>query len=222
MSQAGNQKQREILAFIERFQEENGYAPSVREIGSAVGLSSTSTVHSHLQKLQEQGLIARERYKSRATAAPREEPKLVEPALGKGGPLPENSFLLNHEVCSIPVVGSVAAGVPILAEENIEDAIPLPTEFLRGDANEHFILNVRGDSMVDAGILDGDYLVVRSQSTARNGEIVVAMIDGEATVKRFYRERDCVRLQPENDLYKPIIRRDVQVLGLVVSLLRRM
>ncbi|MBP3371645.1 MAG: transcriptional repressor LexA [Clostridia bacterium] len=227
MSQAGIRKQMEILDFIERFQEENGYSPTVREIGAAVGLSSPSSVHNHIKSLTEKGLLQRDEKKSRvmrvaAAESPKEEKK-VEPVVKKAAPIvkADDDFMIRHSVDSIPVVGNVAAGVPILAEENVEDTIPLSTDFIRGDASDTFILNVHGDSMINAGILDGDYVVVHSQSTARNGEIVVAMLDNEATVKRFYRESDHIRLQPENDYYEPIRSRDVQVVGKVVALLRR-
>jgi len=227
MSQAGIRKQMEILDFIERFQEENGYSPTVREIGAAVGLSSPSSVHNHIKSLTEKGLLQRDEKKSRvmrvAAAESSKEEKKAEPAVQKATPIvkADDDFMIRHSVDSIPVVGNVAAGVPILAEENVEDTIPLSTDFIRGDASDTFILNVHGDSMINAGILDGDYVVVHSQSTARNGEIVVAMLDNEATVKRFYRESDHIRLQPENDFYEPIRSRDVQVVGKVVALLRR-
>ena len=230
MSQAGNRKQMEILDFIERFQEENGYSPTVREIGAAVGLSSPSSVHNHIKSLTEKGLLQRDEKKSRVMRVANEtvrEPK-KSAASAQSAPkasaptaMANDDFMIRHSVDSIPVVGSVAAGVPILAEENVEDTIPLSTDFIRGDASDTFILNVHGDSMINAGILDGDYVVVHSQSTARNGEIVVALLDNEATVKRFYREIDHIRLQPENDYYEPIRSRDVQVVGKVVALLRK-
>lgn len=231
MSRAGTQKQMEILKFIESFQEENGYSPTVREICTAVGLSSTSTVHSHLLKLTQQGYLQRDGRKSRVTRVvqdlDKKESEEIETthtnAAVKAAPVQaDDAFLLQHRIDNIPVIGDVAAGVPILAEENVEDAFPLPVDFVRGDSSDTFILNVHGDSMINAGILNGDYVVVHSQHTARNGEIVVAMIDGSATVKRFYRESDHIRLQPENDHYEPIRSRDVQVLGRVVALLRRM
>ncbi len=224
MSVAGTRKQMEILAFIEQFQEENGYAPTVREICAAVGLTSTSTVHSHLKKLTERGLLQRDEKKSRvmriskSTGFDQEETTQS----SQMPPQADDAFLLHQQIQQIPVVGNVAAGSPILAEQNVESAFPLPVDFIRGDASDTFILNVHGDSMINAGILDGDFVVVHSQNTARNGDIVVAMIDDEATVKRFYREKDHIRLQPENDLYEPIRSQDVKVLGLVVALFRRM
>lgn len=224
MSVAGTRKQMEILAFIEQFQEENGYAPTVREICAAVGLTSTSTVHSHLKKLTERGLLQRDEKKSRvmriskSTGFDQEETTQSSQMPAQA----DDAFLLHQQVQQIPVVGNVAAGSPILAEQNVESAFPLPVDFIRGDASDTFILNVHGDSMINAGILDGDFVVVHSQNTARNGDIVVAMIDDEATVKRFYREKDHIRLQPENDLYEPIRSQDVKVLGLVVALFRRM
>ena len=224
MSVAGTRKQMEILAFIEQFQEENGYAPTVREICAAVGLTSTSTVHSHLKKLTERGLLQRDEKKSRvmriskSTGFDQEETTQSSQMPAQA----DDAFLLHQQVQQIPVVGNVAAGSPILAEQNVESAFPLPVDFIRGDASDTFILNVHGDSMINAGILDGDFVVVHSQNTARNGDIVVAMIDDEATVKRFYREKDHIRLQPENDLYEPIRSQDVKVLGLVVALFRKM
>ena len=226
MSVAGTHKQMEILAFIEKFQEENGYSPTVREICAAVGLTSTSTVHSHLKKLTERGLLQRDEKKSRVMRI--SKPAVLSDMEGLTAdssalvPQADDAFFLHQQVQQIPVVGNVAAGTPILAEQNVESAFPLPVDFIRGDASDTFILNVHGDSMVNAGILDGDFVVVHSQNTARNGEIVVAMIEDEATVKRFYREKDYIRLQPENDMYEPICSRDVKVLGLVVALFRKM
>jgi repressor LexA len=224
MSVAGTRKQMEILAFIEQFQEENGYAPTVREICAAVGLTSTSTVHSHLKKLTERGLLQRDEKKSRVMRISKST-GFDQDEITQSSEMPaqaDDAFLLHQQIQQIPVVGNVAAGSPILAEQNVESAFPLPVDFIRGDASDTFILNVHGDSMINAGILDGDFVVVHSQNTARNGDIVVAMIDDEATVKRFYREKDHIRLQPENDLYEPIRSQDVKVLGLVVALFRRM
>ncbi|MBQ6476407.1 MAG: transcriptional repressor LexA [Clostridia bacterium] len=225
MSRAGSQKQMEILDFIEDFQEENGYSPSVREICAAVGLSSTSSVHQHLKSLEVKGYLIRDEKKSRVMKVVRSSRekqntrKSFDPY--QYVPTSDDEFMLHHAIEGIPIVGNVAAGVPILAEQNIEDMIPLPLSFIRGDSTDTFILNVHGDSMIQAGILDGDYVVVHSQITARNGEIVVAMIDDEVTVKRFFKEADYIRLQPENDMYSPILVRDVQILGKVVALLRQ-
>lgn len=197
--------QERILAYIQSEIRDKGYAPSVREIGEAVGLKSTSTVHGHLMRLEKKGLLHRDAMKPRAMglAAAAEPPEADAP-----------------DVRRIPVVGRVAAGLPILAEENIEEELPLPCGFT--GEGEHFILRVRGDSMIEAGILDGDYIVVRKQPDASNGEIVVAMVEDSATVKRFYKENGHFRLQPENSTMEPIIVPDVVILGKVVTLLRRM
>ena len=198
--------QRKILAYIQSEIRERGYAPSVREIGEAVGLKSTSTVHGHLMRLEKKGLLHRDAMKPRAMGL----------AASAGPAEPDDA----PDVRRIPVVGRVAAGMPILAEENIEEELPLPSGF--AGEGEHFILRVRGDSMIEAGILDGDYIVVRKQPDASNGEIVVAMVEDGATVKRFYKENGHFRLQPENSTMEPIIVPEVVILGKVVSLLRRM
>jgi repressor LexA len=204
-------RQEQILDFIRAEIHRKGYPPSVREIGEAIGLSSSSTVHSHLAALESKGFIRRDPSKPRALEVL--DFRDSEAAIDYGA------------VSAVPVVGQVAAGQPILAAENIEQTLPLPAEF----AGEHtFILRVRGDSMVDAGILDGDFVVVRQQETAVNGDIVVAMIademsgEPEATVKTFYREADRVRLQPESSALDPIYVTDVTILGRVVALFRRM
>ncbi len=203
MGRGLTRRQAEILTFIQRYSETHGYPPSVREIGRALGLTSSSTVHSHLAALEKKGYLHRDPSKPRALEILRDEhampPKKLVP---------------------LPVVGRVAAGTPILAEENIEDYMLLPTEFLRdGDG---FILHVRGDSMIEDGIQDGDYLIVRKQPTAHDGDIVVARIEDEATVKRFYREDGHVRLQPANPAVEPIRTRDIHIEGKVVGLIRRM
>ncbi|PKM79255.1 MAG: repressor LexA [Firmicutes bacterium HGW-Firmicutes-13] len=195
-------RQEEILKFIKEEVQQKGYPPSVREIGKAVGLSSSSTVHAHLSQLEKKGYIRRDPTKPRAI-------ELLE----------DSSYLPFRDITPVPIVGSVTAGRPVLAEENIIEYFPLPKEFVRQDA--FFMLNVEGDSMINAGILDGDYVIVRQQSTANNGEIVVALIEDEATVKRFYKEDGYYRLQPENDFYEPIIIQNVNVLGKVVGLFRR-
>jgi len=205
----GTQKPRgdmqgKILAYIQQVIELRGYAPSVREIGEAVGLKSTSTVHGHLTRLEKKGLLHRDAMKPRAMGLSGE--KRLDPDI-------------TASVSNIPLVGRVAAGSPILAEENTEAVFPMPFEFV-GDG-ELFMLRVRGDSMINAGILNDDYIVVRSQPDAQNGEIVVALIEDEATVKRFYKEDGHFRLQPENDFMEPIIVPEVTILGKVVSLLRK-
>ena len=200
-------RQRQVLDFIKAEVALKGFPPTVRDIGQAVGLHSSSTVHAHLGALEAKGLIRRDPSKPRALEVlERDAPS----------PLPAVSANVVH----LPVVGSVAAGVPTLAAENVESMMPLPTELVRDDAT--FVLRVKGDSMVEAGILDGDYVVVREQPTAHNGEIVVAQIEDEATVKRFFREADRVRLQPENSSMEPIYVRDVTILGKVVAVFRRL
>ena len=201
-------RQRQVLDFIKAEVARQGFPPTVRDIGQAVGLRSSSTVHAHLGALEAKGLIRRDPSKPRALEVLEKTEKLVAPA----PPL--------SNVVRLPVVGAVAAGVPTLATENIETMLSLPTELVRDDAT--FVLRVKGDSMVEAGILDGDYVVVREQPDAVNGEIVVAQIEDEATVKRFFRESDRIRLQPENASMEPIYARDVQILGKVVAVFRRM
>lgn len=196
--------QNRILSYIHETIEMRGYPPSVREIGEAVGLKSTSTVHGHLIRLEKKGLLRRDAMKPRAMGLPKEDVQ---------------SLSASDGVKLIPVVGNVAAGSPILAEENIDEHLAIPQE-LAGDG-EHFILRVRGDSMIQAGILHDDYLVVRRQAEAHNGEIVVALIDDDATVKRFFKEHGHFRLQPENDSMQPIIVPQVIILGKVVSLFRQ-
>lgn len=197
--------QEKILAYIESEIRSRGYAPSVREIGEAVGLKSTSTVHGHLMRLEKKGLLHRDAMKPRA--------------MGLSTPPTAEEDTSTH-VCQIPVVGRVAAGMPILAEENIEELMALPEDFV--GEGEHFILRVRGESMIQAGIFNDDYIIVRKQPDARNGEIVVALVEDEATVKRFYKENGYFRLQPENDAMIPIIVPAVTVLGKVVGLMRRL
>lgn len=195
--------QARILAYIEQEIRTRGYAPSVREIGEAVGLKSTSTVHGHLTRMEKKGLLRRDAMKPRAIG--------LSTAFS---PFDENASLRE-----IPVVGRVAAGTPILAEENIEETMTLPEEMV--GSGELFILRVRGESMIQAGIMNDDYIVVHRQMNANNGEIVVAMIDDEATVKRFYKENGHIRLQPGNDAMEPIIVPEVMILGKVVSLIRK-
>ena len=203
MGRGLTRRQAEILTFIQRFADTHGYPPSVREIGRALGLTSSSTVHSHLAALEKKGFLRRDPSKPRALEILRDE-RSIPP----------------KKVIPLPVVGHVAAGTPILAQENIEDYFPLPADFVR-DADT-FILRVRGDSMIGVGIYDGDFVIVRRQPTARDGDIVVARIEDEATVKRFYREADHIRLQPENPALEPILARDVHIEGKVVGLIRRM
>lgn len=198
-----NERQRGILAFIQQRTKSQGYPPSVREIGQAVGLKSSSTVHMYLCQLEELGFIRRDPAKPRAIIVTEE---------------PKDTLELN--VQQIPVLGKVAAGAPILAEENIESYMAVPSDLL-GKGN-YYILRVQGESMIDAGILDNDYVIVREQRDAANGEIVVALIEDEATVKRFYRMADHYKLQPENSSMEPIITHELTILGKVAGLLRRM
>ncbi len=201
-------RQRQVLEYIRAEIHRRGFPPSVREIGAAVGLSSSSTVHSHLAALEAKGFIRRDPSKPRALEV--FDYRDTERAVDYG------------QVHAVPLVGQVAAGQPILAAENIEATLPLPAELASEDT---FILRVRGESMIDAGILDGDFVVVRQQRTADNGDIVVAMIDEEATVKRYFREGSRIRLQPENPSMEPIYadqHADFAVLGKVVALFRRL
>ncbi len=197
------ERQQRILDVIRRFTAERGYPPSVREIGERVGLSSSSTIHAHLKTLERRGLISRDPTKPRA---------LRSTIPDSGSAVPETIVL--------PVVGKVAAGVPITAQENIEGEFVLPAAFAR--ASHGFMLRVQGDSMIDAAILDGDLIVVQPQRSAENGQIVVAMLDGEATVKRFYKEDGRVRLQPENAAMEPIYASDVAIVGRVEAVVRKL
>lgn len=196
-------RQQAILSFIQGEIQRKGYPPSVREIGEAVGLSSSSTVHAHLSHLEEMGYIRRDPTKPRAIEV------LV------GGQSGEQ----RRKLIQLPILGRVAAGQPLLAEENVEDFFPIPRDF--GPVDEAFMLRVRGESMIEAGIYDGDLVVVQRTSEAENGAIVVAMIEDEATVKRFYRESGHIRLQPENQTMEPIYATDVIVIGRVIGLVRR-
>lgn len=209
-------RQLAIYDFIRSYSDEHGYPPSVREIGAAVGLASPSTVHMHLKVLEEQGLIRRDSKKPRTIEVVGDrEP---EHARDDSQPLASVTQDLSANVIRLPLIGRVAAGVPILAEQNVEETLALPTSVV-GDASS-FVLRVRGESMINAGIFDGDYIVVREQHDAHDGEIVVALIDDSATVKTFYRERDRIRLQPENDTMEPIYVRDPVILGRVTALIR--
>ncbi|MDO4291989.1 MAG: transcriptional repressor LexA [Eubacteriales bacterium] len=195
-------KQQEILDYIKDEILKRGYPPAVREICEAVHLKSTSSVHSHLETLEKNGFIRRDPTKPRAIE------------------IMDDSFqVLRTEMTSLPVVGNVAAGQPIFAEENIESYLPIPAEAVPAGA-PCFVLNVRGDSMVNAGILSGDQIFVQSCQDAHNGEIVVALLDDSATVKTFYREGDHIRLQPENDSMDPIIVKDCQIIGRVFGMMR--
>lgn len=194
-------KQSEILDFIKKEIRDKGYPPSVREICSAVGLKSTSTVHGHLERLEKKGFIRRDPTKPRAIEV-------------------MDEYGTKKEMINIPVVGKVTAGQPILAVQNIEDVYPIPMDLIQTNS-QTFILKVQGESMIEAGIFDGDYLIVEQKPTAENGEIVVALIDDGATVKTFYKENGYIRLQPQNPTMAPILVRDVKILGKVIGLFRR-
>lgn len=208
-------RQLAIYDFIRSYTDEHGYPPSVREIGAAVGLASPSTVHMHLKVLEERGLIKRDSKKPRTIEVMQDRQS---PDADAGQPLASVSEDVGSNVIRLPLVGRVAAGVPILAEQNVEETLALPASVV-GDASS-FVLRVRGESMVNAGIYDGDYIVVKEQRDAHDGEIVVALIDDSATVKTFYRERDRVRLQPENDTMSPIYVENPIILGRVTALIR--
>ena len=197
------EKQSEILEYIKAQILERGFPPAVREICEAVHLKSTSSVHSHLETLEKNGYIRRDPTKPRAIEI-----------------LDESFNLTRREMAQVPIIGRVAAGEPLLAEQNIEDYFPIPVERLPN--NQTFLLRVRGDSMVNVGILDGDYILVEQRPTAENGEIVVALVEDGATVKRFFKEDGHYRLQPENDAMDPIIVDDVTILGKMIGLLRFM
>ena len=192
-------KEKEIYEYIKQQIEEAGYPPSVREICNAVGLSSPSTVHRYINSLEEKGYIIKADSKKRAIKLAKQENGI--------------------DVLSVPVVGFVAAGQPILAEENIEEYFPLPINYAKN--TDMFMLKVKGESMINAGILDGDYVIVEQKETAKNGEIVVALLDDSATVKTFYKEKDHIRLQPENDALEPIIKKDAKIIGKVSGIFRK-
>ena len=208
-------RQAAIYDYICSYSAEHGYPPSVREIGTAVGLASPSTVHMHLKSLEELGLIKRDSKKPRTIEVMSK--KSEDEASVATASVTQD---INDNVITLPLVGRVAAGMPILAEQNVEESLTLPTSIV-GDASS-FILRVRGESMVNAGIFDGDYIVVKEQSDAHDGEIVVALIDDSATVKTFYREKDRIRLQPENDTMGPIYADNPVILGKVTALIRSM
>ena len=216
MARKITKRQQQIYDFIRSYQTEKGYPPSVREMAAAVGLSSPSTVHAHLSALEAHGLIKRDKTKPRALEVFEQEGN------------PDNNLDISQEspvpemrgVVSLPLVGRVAAGMPILAEQNIEDTFSIPTEIASDSSS--FILEVHGNSMINVGIYKVYYIIVRAEPSARNGDIVVAMIDGSATVKTFYKERGRVRLQPENDAMEPIFADNPTILGKVVALMRRL
>ena len=206
-------KEKAILKFIEEQVIENGYPPSVREIGKAIGLSSTATVHAYLAKLEKQGYIKKEDKKGRTL-------KVIKGTDGQQIIKENKNFYTQRELVDVPVIGKITAGQPILAVENVTDTFPIPIDFVGN--SESFMLTVRGESMIEAGILDGDYILVKKQDNASNGEIVVAFIEDEATVKTFYKENGHIRLQPENHTMDPIIVPDCKILGKVAGVFRKM
>lgn len=211
-------RQKQILKYITKQIQTNGYAPSVREIGKAVGLSSTATVHSYLKKLEELGYIKKENQKGRTLRILKQEDEFYDASkLAKSS---QKAFFNKKELVDVPLVGKITAGSPILAVQNITDTFPIPIDVVGNSMS--FMLVVSGESMIEAGILDGDFILVRRQSVAENGEIVVALIDDEATVKTFYKEADHIRLQPENSTMDPIIVPDCQILGKVIGVFRKM
>lgn len=199
-----SQKQIEILLYIKSEIQRQGYPPAVREICKGVNLKSTSTVHGHLEKLESKGYIRKDPTKPRAIEILDKE---------------DDFLLIKKKTVDIPIVGKVTAGSPILAVENIEDTYPVPVELVEG--HDVFLLKVQGESMIDAGILDGDLVLVKEQKSANNGEIVVALLEDEATIKRFYKEKSRIRLQPENQFMSPIYADEVSILGKAIGLFRR-
>ena len=214
-------RQKQILRYITKQIDKNGYAPSVREIGKAVGLSSTATVHSYLKQLEAMKYIKKENQKGRTLRILKKEDDRYDSAREeKEKSEPMKAFYNRKEMVDVPIVGKITAGAPILAVENITDTVPVPVDFAGN--SQCFMLLVSGESMIEAGILDGDLILVRRQNVAENGQIIVALIDDEATVKTFYKEKDHIRLQPENSTMDPIIVPDCQILGKVIGVFRKM
>ena len=207
-----NKREKAIIKYIEKQILANGYPPSVREIGKAVGLNSTATVHGYLEKLKQKGYLKKETQKGRAL-------KVLKGGLTEKNEKQDKPFYGGKELVEVPVIGKITAGEPILAVENITDTFPIPLDFVGN--SESFMLVVRGESMIEAGILDGDYILVKKQNTANNGEIVVALIEDEATVKTFYKEKGYIRLQPENSTMDPIIVPNCEILGKVAGVFRK-
>lgn len=208
MNDTMTKRQKAVYECVQSFIAEKGYGPTVRDICERMGLSSPSTVHVHLNALEEKGFINRDPLKSRSITLADDSQNTLASLVAH-----------NETIVNLPVVGDVAAGVPLLAEENITDHISLPIDIVGDSAS--FLLSVHGDSMIEAGINDGDYIVVKEQQTADNGDIVVALIEDGATVKRFYKEADHIRLQPENSSMDPILVHDCSIVGKVVALFRR-
>ncbi len=215
-----NKRERAILKYIQQELENNGYAPSVREICKAVKLKSTATVQGYITRLEEAGFIKKENQKGRTLRLLKDSKgndltAQTAPAMEEG-----KNFYTNKEMVNVPVIGKITAGAPILAVENVTDTFPIPIDFVGN--SESFMLKVRGESMIEAGILDGDLILVKKVNTAENGQIVVALIEDEATVKTFYKETDHIRLQPENHTMDPIIVPDCKILGKVCGVFRKM
>ena len=208
-----NVREKAILRYIEKQIMNVGYPPSVREIGKAVGLSSTATVHGYLAKLTKKGYIKKEDQKGRTL-------RVLKGGLADNEKPSPKPLYNGRELVDVPVIGKITAGAPILAVENVTDTFPIPIDFVGN--SESFMLTVRGESMIEAGILDGDYILVKRQNSARNGQIVVALIEDEATVKTFYKEKDYIRLQPENSTMDPIIVPDCKILGVVGGVFRKL
>ena len=219
------EREQKVLDFMKEEVREKGYPPTVREICNALGIKSTSTVHKDIANLEKQGYLRKDPAKPRALMIvdPQTNERIDQQTLLREAAdnMAEVHEVERADIVDIPVVGRIAAGTPILAEQNVEDSFPVPARFVNGGTN--FMLTVRGESMIEAGIMDGDYILVEQQQTARNGEIVVAMVDGfesEATVKTYYKEDDHIRLQPENSAMSPIIVKDARILGKVKGVFR--
>ena len=214
-----NKRERDILKFIQKEIITNGFAPSVREICKAVGLNSTATVQGYLKTLEERGYVKKENQKGRTIRLLKnfKGENVISDALGVSA---TKEYYSNKEMVNVPLVGKNTAGQPILAVENITDTFPIPIDFIGN--SESFMLTVRGESMIEAGILDGDYILVKKTNSAENGQIFVALIDDEATVKTFYKEKGHIRLQPENSTMDPIIVPDCKILGKVCGVFRKM
>lgn len=217
MSRKNESMKTDILNYIAEHTEQYGYPPSVREICTKVGLSSPSTVHGYLARMEKEGLIERDSTKTRAIRVKNEDSKIK----NVSKKVIDKSEIGTEEYIEVPVVGNVAAGMPITAQEQVTDVFPLPSRFAKKSA-ETFMLKVKGDSMINVGIFDGDLVIVSKQETASNGEIVVALVDDSATVKTFYNDNGVIRLQPENDNMEPIYPENVSVIGKVVGLFRTM
>lgn len=215
-----NKRERSILKAIQEGIIDNGYSPSVREICKRVGLSSTATVQGYLNALEERGYISKKNQKGRTLRLLKDYKG--EEIIGEQTTIkqPDKEYYSSREMVSVPVIGKITAGQPILAVENITDTFPIPIDFVGN--SESFMLTVSGESMIEAGILDGDYILVKKQNVAQNGQIVVALIDDSATVKTFYKEKDHIRLQPENSSMDPILVPDCQILGRVAGVFRKM